>query len=126
MPVNFLNTTNKTDNTTLYNKLNICSKHQLITDFVSVYQTNIDWHKVNELSSTVKEAVNGTILSKLNLFQVKTDCVFVLLCKIWDFPGLALMWLFSNYLSNLKANDCNSDVTAHIFSPQTYEVVSSA
>ena len=68
-----MNTNDKIDNTTL-NKLNICRKHQLITDFVSFYRSSINWHKIKELFSIVKEAVNGTILSRLCLFQVKTDC----------------------------------------------------
>ena len=37
-------------------------------------QTNINWHKIKELFSILKEAVNGTILSEIYLFQVKTDC----------------------------------------------------
>ena len=69
-----MNTTSKIDNTTLWQKLNICGKHQLIMDFVSVYRTNINWHKIKELFSIVKEAVNGTILSEIYLFQVKADC----------------------------------------------------
>ena len=48
--------------------------------------------------------------------------VFLLLGKILDFPGLAFVWLSSNHFDNLKANNCNSDITARMFYSQAMEL----
>ena len=41
---------------------------------MGAYRTSINRHKIKELFSIVKKAMNGTILSEHYLFKVKTDC----------------------------------------------------
>ena len=73
------------------------------------------WSRVipSNISSTLEVGTTSFIVN---------FSTFLLLRKIWDLPGLAFMWLFPNHLNNLKANYCNSDKTARIFSPQNMEL----
>ena len=47
-------------------------------DFASVYRTNINWHKIKELFSIVKESLNGTILKRIVAVNRKQKTIFLL------------------------------------------------
>ena len=51
---------------------------------------------------------------------------FLELSKIWDFPGLAFIWLFLNQGKSLVAEVCNSNTTLGMSVAHEYGVLSSA
>ena len=53
-------------------------------------------------SSIEKNNKPSTLLEGSTTSSIITFSIFLLLRKIWDFPGLDFMWLFSNNLNNLK------------------------
>ena len=53
-------------------------------------QNRVNWYKIKDLFSIVKEAVSGAILSEFHLFQSKMDCSY------W----LEAEYNFSNVLSS--------------------------
>ena len=65
--------------------------------------------------SSESRVIRSHFYSTLEVSRTSLIVTFIavsLLRKIWDFPVLAFISLFWNHLNNLKASDCNSNITA--------------